>query len=418
MPLTDVACRNAKPGEGGRPRKLFDGGGLYLLVKPVGKYWRFDYRFAGKYRTLALGVYPDVPLATQRDKAGQVIEGARDKLAQAKALLAAGTDPGGARKVQKLTRAQASETGFEAVAREWHGKHTHRWAESTGDKILDQLEKWIFPWLGARPVNEVTAPELLAALRRIENTGALETAHRVKQNCGRVFRYAIATGRAERDPAADLTGALPPAKVTHHAAVTTPAGIGQLMRAIDGFTGTFIVKTALQLAPLLFVRPGELRQAEWAEFELPAARWVIPAARMKMGVEHIVPLSTQAVALLKDLHPLTGHGRLVFPGVRDHDRPMSENTLNQALRRLGYGPDEMTSHGFRSIASTMLNEQGWNRDAIERQLAHAERNQIRGAYNRAEFLPERVRMMQAWADYLDALKKGAEVVPIGTGTRG
>lgn len=230
MPLTDVACRNAKPAEGGKPRKLFDGGGLYLLVKPVGKYWRFDYRFAGKYRTPALGVYPDVPLATQRDKAGKVvIEGARDKLTAARALLAAGVDPMGSRKIEKLTRAKSAETGFEAVAREWHGKHAHRWAQATGDKILDQLAKWIFPWLGARPVNEVTAPELLAALRRIENTGALETAHRVKQNCGRVFRYAIATGRAERDPSADLTGALPPAKVTHHAAVTTPTGVGQLI---------------------------------------------------------------------------------------------------------------------------------------------------------------------------------------------
>lgn len=412
MPLTDIACRNAKPGN--RPRKLADGGGLYLLVNQSGKYWRWDYRFAGKRKTMALGTYPEVPLATQRDRTGKALSiGAREKLAEARAVLGSGVDPMLARKQEKLTRAHASATGFEAVAREWHAKFGQRWAPATAAKILGQLEQGVFPWLGARPVGEVTAPELLAVLRRIESRGALETAHRVKQNCGRVFRYAIATGRAERDPAADLSGALPPVKEAHHAAVTEPQGVGELLKAIDAFSGTFIVKCALRLAPLLFVRPGELRQAEWAEIDLDAARWVIPAERMKMRQAHLVPLSAQAVAVLREIHPLTGHGRLVFPGVRDHDRPLSENTLNQALRRIGYAPDEMTAHGFRSIASTLLNEQGWNPDAIERQLAHAERNAIRGAYNRAELLPERVRMMQAWADYLDGLKAGAVIVPIG-----
>jgi len=411
MALTDVTCRNAKAGD--RPRKLADALGLYLFVNQAGKYWRWDYRFGGKRKTMALGTYPAVPLATQRDDRGKVIkDGARDKLAKARALLASGLDPMAERKFSRLAGASGAASTFEAVAREWLAKFGKDWVASTRGKILDQFEQNAFTWIGARPVGEITAPELLAVLRRVESRGALETAHRVKQNSGRVFRYAIATGRAERDPSADLAGALPAVKATHHAAITGPQSVGELLRAINAFSGTFVVKCALRLAPLLFVRPGELRWAAWSEFDLDEGRWTIPATRMKMRVAHIVPLSTQAVTTLRELQAVTGRGALLFPGARTNGKPMSENTVNQALRRLGYTNNKMTGHGFRSMASTMLNEQGWNRDAIERQLAHAKRNKIRAAYNRAEFLPERVRMMQAWADYLEGLAAGADVVGI------
>jgi len=270
----------------------------------------------------------------------------------------------------------------------------------------------VIPWLVARPIGEITAPELLAVLRRIEHRGAIETTHRALQNCSQIFRYAVVTGRAERDPAADLRGAFPSARKKHHASIIDPKAIGDLLRAIDGYHGSFITQCALKIAPLVFVRPGELRRAEWAEFNLEGAEWRIPAARMKMKEQHIVPLSRQAVACLRELHALTGSGRYVFPGARTNGRPMSENTVNAALRRLGFAKDEMTGHGFRSMASTLLNEQGWHKDAVERQLAHAERDEVRAAYNYAQHLDERRRMMQAWADYLDGLKSGAEVVPI------
>jgi integrase len=395
MPLTDTAIRNAKPQL--KPFKLFDGGGLFLLVNPNGsRWWRLKFRIGGKEKLLSLGVYPDVSLKEAREK--------RD---EARKLIAQGIDPSAQR---KATRVAEAET-FEAIAREWFAKFAPTWVESHSEKIIRRLERDIFPWLGQRPIREILAPELLTVLRRIEERGAVETAHRAMQNCGQVFRFAIATGRADRNPAADLRGALPPVKQEHHASITDPKAIGALLRAIDGYVGSFVTQCALRLAPLVFVRPGELRNAEWSEFDLDGAEWRIPAERMKAREPHIVPLAAQAVAILRELHPLTGSGRFVFPGERTRGRPMSNNTVLGALRRLGYTTDEMTGHGFRSMASTLLNEQGWHRDAIERQLAHQERNKVRAAYNYAEHLPERRQMMQAWADYLDGLKDGAEVIP-------
>ena len=283
---------------------------------------------------------------------------------------------------------------------------------------MRRLEKDLFPWLGKRPIAEVKAPELLAVLRRIESRGAQETAHRAMQNCGQVFRYAVATGRAERDPTGDLRGALPPSKEKHHASILEPKRVAELLRAIDSYQGFFATKCALQLAPLVFVRPGELRQAQWPEIDLDKSEWRIPAERMKMREQHIVPLSCQAVEILRELEPLTNRGipvkpdapRYVLPGAQSHVRPMSENAILAALRRMGYTKEEMTGHGFRSMASTLLHEQGWNHQAIERQLAHAERNAVSAAYNFAEHLPERRKMMQAWADYLDALKARVDVL--------
>jgi integrase len=399
-PLTDTKVRKVKPTE--KPQKLFDGWGLYLLVTPTGgKLWNFKYRFEGKEKKLSLGAYPDVALAEARLK--------RD---HARTLLANGADPGDMKKAQKAAGIQETET-FEIITREWHAKFSPTWAASHADKIIRRFELYVFPWLGGRPIKSITAPELLTVLRRIEAKGTLDTAHRVKQNCGQVFRYAVATGRAERDPSGDLRGALPPANGRHMATITDPREIAGLLRSIAGYKGSIVTRCALQLAPLVFVRPGELRQAEWAEIDFEAAEWRIPAGKMKAGVLHIVPLSRQALAILREIYPLTGHGRYIFPNPRTDARPMSNNTVNAALRRLGYNKEEMTGHGFRSMASTLLNEQGWNRDAIERQLAHAERNSVRASYNYAEYLPERRKMMQAWADYLDGLKAGAKIVPIG-----
>lgn len=391
--LTEVAIRNAKPKD--RPYKLFDGGGLYLEVAPSGgKLWRLKFRFGGREKRLALGAWPTVSLKTARQKA-----------AEAKGRLADGIDPGEHR---KLTKKDADS--FEAVAREWFAKFSRDWAPTHAEKIIRRLERDVFPWIGARPVGQITAPELLAVLRRIEARGRLETAHRAHQNCGQVFRYAVATGRAERDPSGDLRGALAPWKPKHYATLTDPQAIAALLRDLDGYAGSFVTACALRLLPLVFVRPGELRRAEWTEIDLDAAEWQIPAAKMKARQPHRVPLSRQAVAILRELHPLTG--RWVFPGARAKGEPLSENTLNAALRRLGYDKDTMTAHGFRSIASTILHEQGWPSDIIERQLAHAERNKIKAAYNRAEHLPERRKMMQAWADYLDALRAGGNVIPL------
>lgn len=388
--------------------RLFDGGGLYLEVSPTGgKWWRWKYRFGGKEKRLSFGVYPAVSLKAARAK--------RDAARQ---QLAAAIDPGQARKADKL--AQAGAESFEAVALEWHARFSPGWVASHGDRILRRLEKDVFPWLGPRPVGDIKAPELLAVLRRIESRGALETAHRAMQNCGQVFRYAVATGRAERDPTGDLRGALPPPKEKHHASIREPNRIGELLRAIDSYEGFFVTKCALRLAPLVFVRPGELRQSRWSEFDLHKAEWRIPAERMKMREQHIVPLSRQAVEILHELEPLTNRvvpGRpdapgYVFPSARSANRPMSNNAVLAALRRMGYAKDEMTGHGFRSMASTLLHEQGWNHQVIERQLAHAERNAVSAAYNFAEHLPERRKMMQAWADYLDALRANAKVVPL------
>jgi integrase len=389
--LTDTAIRTAKPST--KPYKRFDAGGLYLIVNPTGrKWWRFKYRFAGKDQLLSLGTYPEVSLKEARD--------ARDA---GRKLVAAGIDPSAERKAAKATLVQRVAGGFEAVAREWFEKFSENWDRSHADTVIRRLERDAFPWLGMRPVDQITAPELLTVLRRVEGRGALETAHRIHQVCGQVFRYAIATGKAQRDPSADLRGALPPVREKHRAALTDPKQIGALMQSISGYQGSFVVRCAMRLAPLVFVRPGELRKAEWSEFDLDGATWRIPAARMKMRTEHIVPLSRRAVEILSELKPLTGAGRHVFPSARTAGRPMSENAILAALRRMGYAPEEMTGHGFRTIASTLLNELGWSRDAIERQLAHAERDGVRDAYNRAEYLTERRRMMQAWADYLEGL---------------
>ncbi len=393
MPLTDTAIRNAKPQS--KQYKLTDEKGMYLLVNKAGKYFRLDYRYAGKRKTLALGVYPDVKLVEAREK--------RD---DARKMITNGIDPSQTRKIQKSIQIEQSENSFEAVAREWHGKFSSNWADSHAKKIIRRFELYIFPWLGSRPVSEITPPELLAVLRRIEGKGILETSHRAQQNCGQVFRYAIATGRAERDPSADLRGALTPAKHARMATITDPKKIGELLRAIDGYEGTPVAKSALKLAPLVFVRPGELRHAEWIEIDLDNAEWRILAEKMKMKDPHIVPLSSQAVEVLCEILPITGQGRYVFPSVRTNSRPMSENTVLAALRRMGFTKEEMSGHGFRAMASTVLHEQGWPSDIIELQLAHAERNSIKAAYNHAQHLPERRKMMQAWADYLEKLKGG------------
>ena len=400
MALTDTAVRTAKPTD--KPYKLADEKGMYLLVNPNGsKWWRLKYRFLGKEKLLSLGVYSDVSLKDARVK--------RDA---ARTLLANGVDPSLNRQVQLAAKVERSENSFETVAREWIAKTSPKWKISHGSNISRRLEKDVFPWIGGRAIAEITAPELLACLRRIESRGVIETAHRAHQDCGQVFRYAIATGRAERDVAADLKGALQQSKAKHHASITEPKAIGELLRAIEGFNGSPVTHCALRLAPYVFVRPGELRHAEWKEIDFQTNEWRIPAAKMKMKAVHIVPLCKQAIAILKEIQPLTGHVRYVFPGVRTSERPMSENTINAALRRLGYTNDEMTGHGFRSMASTLLNENGWNRDAIERQLAHGERNSVRAAYNYAEHLPDRRKMMQWWANYLDSLASGGKVIPL------
>lgn len=399
MSLTDTATRNAKPAE--KPYKLTDEKGLYLLVTVTGKYWRMNYRFAGKQKTLALGVYPTLTLAAARQR--------RD---DARKLLANEIDPSLVKAVKKQAKQQAAENSFKAVALEWYAKKLPAWAPATASKVNRYLTNDIFPWLGNRPIKDILAPELLAVLRRVESRGAMELAHRIREYSGMVFRYAVATGRADRDPSGDLKGALLPVKSKHHASMTDPKKIGDLLRAINGFTGSFVTKCALQLAPLVFVRPGELRSAEWAEFDLHEAEWRIPGEKMKMRDKHIVPLSQQAIEILQAIYLLTGSGRYVFPSVRTTDRPMSENTVNAALRRMGYEKNEMTGHGFRSMASTLLHEQGWPHEAIERQLAHSERNKVSAAYNYAEHLPKRREMMQHWADYLDGLAAGAKVVNI------
>lgn len=399
--LTDTAIRKAKPAD--KVQRLFDSGGLYLEISPSGgKWWRLKYRYAGKEKRLSLGTYPDTGLAAARGK--------RD---EARKLLAAGIDPGEHRKAEKAAGEERAANSFEVIAREWFAKQSPTWVASHASKIMLRLENDIFPWLGKRPLADVTAKELLATVNRIAERGAVESAHRALQNCGQVFRYGIATGRAERNPAADLRGALPPVKQTHHAAILEPAAIGGLLRAIEGYEGSFVVKCALRVAPLFFVRPGELRQAEWTEFDLDAAEWNIPADKMKMREPHLVPLSPQAVAILRELHPLTGRGRYVFPSTRSPQRPMSENTVNAALRRMGFDSDTMTGHGFRAMARTILDEVlGFRPDYIEHQLAHAVRDPNGRAYNRTAHLPERRKMMAAWAMYLDQLREGGNVVPL------
>ena len=409
MPLTDTAIRNAKPAE--KPLRLFDEKGLYLEISPSGgKWWRFKYRFGGKEKRLSLGVYPDVPLACRKNNQNnQWIEGARERRDNARQLLAQGIDPGVQRKAAKAATVERAGNSFEIVAREWFSKNAESWANAHGDRILRRLERDVFPWLGGTPVADVTAPELLAVLRRIEARGAIETAHRALANCGQVFRYAIATARAERDPSADLKGALPPAKGDHFAAITEPKALGELITAIRGYHGTLTVRSALQLSPLLFARPGELRKAQWVDINLDAAEWRYTAS--KTDTAHIVPLPTQAVAILKDLHAATGQRDYVFPGARNPGRSMSDNAICAALRSIGVPKEAMSAHGFRATARTILDEVLKVRpEYIEHQLGHAVRDVNGRAYNRTAFLRERKLMMQQWADYLDGLAVGANVV--------
>ncbi len=391
MALSDVTLRKAKPQD--KPYKLTDEKGLFLLVNTKGgKYWRLKYRFEGKEKLLALGTYPALSLME-----------ARNKREEARRLLADNTDPALVKHLAKRSNLEAAENSFKLIACEWHAKYSKSWSPGHADRIFTRLENDIFPWVGNKPISKIGAYELLTVLQRIENRGAVDTAHRALQNCSQIFRYAVATGRAEQDPTINLRGAIPPAKQKHYPTIIDPKEIADLLRTIDGYEGHFITRCALRLAPLLFVRPGELRNAQWSEINFDNAEWRIPAKKMKMRIPHIIPLSAQALSILREVHALTGNRVYVFTGIRGSDRPMSDATVNAALRRLGYAKDEITGHSFRSIASTILNEQGWNRDAIERQLAHSEQNNVRAAYNYAEHLPLRKKMMQYWSDYLQSL---------------
>ena len=395
MALSDAAIRRIRPGT--KPIKITDEKGLYLLVTPSGgKWWRLDYRFMGKRKTLSMGVYPDIGLKEARDR--------RD---EARRLVANGVDPGDLRKRNKAATLEKNANTFEMVAREWWSKQASGWSDTHLRNITQRMEKNIFPWIGTRPIAEINAPELLTVLRRIEARGAAETAHRALENCGQIFRYGVATGRCDRNPAADLRGALVSAKSKNLPSVTDPVEVGALLRAIDGFRGTLNVSCALRLAPLLFVRPGELRKAEWSQFDLKGSEWRFVVSKTR--TEHLVPLSRQAVEILKELHPLTGARKYVFPG-RDPQKPMSEAAINAALRRMGYDTKtDITGHGFRAMARTLLHEKlDVKPEVIEHQLAHRVPDALGTAYNRTKFLDERRKMMQQWADYLDKLKDTKE----------
>jgi integrase len=410
---SNATIKSIRPGDA--RQRLSDGAGLYLrlFVKGGSHGWRFDYSMNGRRNTLSLGTYPTTSLSLARRKADE-----------ARKLVSAGTDPSEVRKqtrselalrrmaAQRVTAGLPPIDSFEAVAREWHTKNEPTWARSHSSKIIRRLERDVFPWIGARTISTIRPTDLLSLLRRVEERGAIETTHRVQQNCSQVFRYAVATGRAQTDPSRDLRGALTPWKPEHYPTLTDAREVGRLLRDIEAYEGGFITKCALALSPMLFVRPGELRRAEWGEINLDAAEWRIPATKMKGRVAHVVPLATQALHILRELQPLTGHSSWVFPGVRTNGEPMSENTINAALRRLGYDRTMITAHGFRGMASTLLHECGWPSDVIERQLSHAERNSVKAAYNHAEHLPARRKMMQAWADHLDLLRKGQRVVSL------
>lgn len=417
---SDATIRATKPKD--KPYRLNDGDGLYLLIRPDGSpkggwWWRLDYTFSGRRKTLSLGTYPDTGLALARKKADE-----------ARKLVEEGTDPSDVRKVAKAKQAEERDAkrrieagipladSFEAVAREWFDGRRPKWAVSHADKVMGRLKLDIFPWIGARAIGEIEAPDVLAIVRRVKERGALDTAHRVLQNCGQVFRYAVANGLARRDPTADLRGALPTAHGKHFASITEPAAVGELLRAIDGFRGTYPVQCALRLAPLLFVRPGELRKAEWSEINLERREWSIPPEKMKKRLAHLVPLSTQAVEILQSLQPLTGCGRYVFPNARSSAKPMSEAAVNAALRRMGYDTrTEITGHGFRAMARTILHEElGIEPDVIEHQLAHRVPDALGATYNRTKFIKQRQAMMQTWADYLERLKAGAQIIPLRT----
>lgn len=396
MPLTELAIRKSKPAD--KPVKLSDEKGLFLLLTPSGgKWWRIKYRIAGREKLLSLGTYPEITLKDARER--------RDEIRK---QLANGIDPSEHRKAKREASAERGENSLEVIARKWWQQQSSVWNHSHAHRILRRLERDIFPWLGQRPVADITPPELLSVIRRIETRGAIETAHRALQNCGQIYRYAVATGRSERDITADLKGALPPAQATHFAAVTEPAKVAEFLRMIDTYQGTFTVQCALKLAPLVFVRPGELRQAEWKDIDLEAAEWRYLVTKTK--TQHIVPLATQALVILSELYPLTGQGRYVFPSarVRNGSRPMSDVALLAALRRMGIDKEEASIHGFRALARTILDEVlGFRPDFIEHQLAHAVRDPNGRAYNRTAHLNERRKMMQTWADYLDSLKSGS-----------
>jgi integrase len=399
-PLTDLAARTAKPAA--KPYKLAAGAGMYLEVMPNGsKYWRLKYRIAGKEKRLALGVYPETTMKKAQDD--------RDK---ARIAIREGRDPSAERRTERVRKVVAAENTFEAITRAWLALQRKKLAPSTFDKATWTFETLAFPWLGRLAITEIEPTHVLGVLKKVEARGRHETAHRLKQRIAQVFRYAIALGIVRMNPATELRDALAPIVSTRRAAITDPTEIGRLLRDIDAYEGGFVVASALRLAPLVFVRPGELRRAEWTEIDIERAEWRIPAEKMKMRDEHVVPLSSQAVRIIEDLRPLTGRGLFLFPSVRTLRQPISNNTINAALRRLGYDKATMTGHGFRALASTRLNELGWSPDVIERQLAHVERNRVRAAYNRAAYLAERRKMMQAWADYLDSLRIGADVIPI------
>jgi integrase len=407
MPLTDTAIRSAKPAS--KPRRLFDSGGMYLEIAPSGgKWWRFKYRFAGKEKRLSLGVYPDTSLALARAK--------RD---EARALLAQGLDPGAERRAKQTAQeavAKAARNTFETVARQWLAVKAHEWTPKQHDKEEARLVNHAFPWIGKMSIAVIGVADIRPLLDRVSKRGHLEQARRLRFQLSRIFRFAVANEYADRDPAADLKAVLPSRRKQNFATITDPAKIGELLRALDGFGGTFPVACALKLAPMLFVRPGELRAAEWTEICLDhpdGPQWIIPPARRKLRraekenpstLPHIVPLPEQAVAILRELHPLTGHRQHLFPGLRDPRQPISDNTLNAGLRRIGYDKTVLVAHGFRHMASTLLNELGFSPDAIEAQLSHKQPG-VRAVYNKAVYLPERKKMMQSWADYLDGLRE-------------
>ncbi len=393
MALTDTVVRNAKARD--KTYKLSDSRGLYLQVETnSSKLWRLKYRFLGKEKKLSLGAYPEIGLAQ-----------ARERQLDARRLLANGVDPGEYKKQQKRAAKVMAANSFEAVGREWFAKFSSTWAKSHSDKVLLRLENDVYPWLGSRPIAAIEADELLQVLRRIEARGALDTAHRCRGTCSQIFRYAIATSRAKRDPSTDLRGALPPVQGEHLASITDPAGIGELLRTIDGYQGNLRTRCALRLNPLVFVRPINLRKAEWSHFHLNDAQWRIPGELLKMREDLIVPLSRQAMEILREIHPVTGQGRYLFPCEGNVFRAMSENTINGALRRLGYSGDEMTGHGFRAMARTVLDEVlNFRVEWIEMQLAHEVKDLNGRAYNRTTFLEGRTQMMQRWADYLDEVR--------------
>jgi integrase len=398
MPLTDIEIKKAKFGS---RLRLYDTKGLYLeLTSAGGKLWRLKYRFARKEKRISLGKYPAVSLARART--------CRDK---ARELLAQGVDPSENRKLEKSAGAERGANSFKFVALEWLAKNRPRWAASHADKIENRLENDLFPWLGNRPVAEILPIDVLKVIRRIEGRGALDTAHRALQNCSQIFRYSVATGRATSDPCRDLRGALPPPKHENFPAITEPSEVGELLRAIDGFRGSLVVQSALRLAPMFFVRPGELRRAKWEEIDLEKREWRYFVTKTK--TEHLVPLAVQAVTILRELHALTGERLFVFPG-RDPKKPMSDAAINAALRRLGYDTrTEVTGHGFRAMARTILHQElGMAPEIIEHQLAHRVPDALGAAYNRTKFLSHRRNMMQKWADYLERLKNGAEVISL------